>query len=182
MLLKELLQEKKGEIVEKWVDQVLSTYSADAFRIFKNGKDRFANPIGYSVKHTLEELYGHLFDRDAMDSVPAILEHLVQIRAVQTYAPSEAVAFAYALKKIVKTEYEKAKVDDFGGWLSFESKMDTVAYTAFDLYMACRERLYQVRIAELKSGNHIMADSGCPSAMMRKNKAQDNELEISRVP
>lgn len=182
MLLKELLQEKKGEILDKWVDQVLSTYPDDAFRIFKNGKDRFANPIGYSVRHTLEELYGHLFDREAMDAVPAILEHLVQIRAVQAYAPSEAVAFAYALKKIVQTEYEKSKINDFGGWLSFESRMDTVAYTAFDLYMTCRERLYLVRIAELKSGNHIMTDGGCPSTMMRKNKAQETELEISRVP
>jgi hypothetical protein len=178
MLLKELLQEKKGEIVDQWVDRVLSTYPGDTSRIFKKGKDRFANPVGFSVKNTLEELYGLLFDREEIDAIPAILEHLVQIRAVQSYTPSEAVAFAYVLKKIVKEEYRKAEIDDFAGWLSFEATMDIVAHTVFDLYTICRERLYQVRIAELKSGNHIMADGGCPSALMRKNKARKDELNI----
>jgi hypothetical protein len=82
------------------------------------------------------------------------------------------------LKKIVKEEYRKAEIDDFAGWLSFEATMDIVAHTVFDLYTVCRERLYQVRIAELKSGNHIMADGGCPSALMRKNKARKDELNI----
>jgi hypothetical protein len=47
----------------------------------------------------------------------------------------------------------------------------------FDLYAASRERLYQTRIAEIKSGNHITTDSGCPSKLMDENAAPKAELK-----
>ena len=168
MLLQELLIENKGEILDAWVAQVLETYPKDGARIFQKEKDQFANPVGYAVKSSLWDVYALLFEKNEAEKIVASLEQLVRIRAVQTFAPSEAVSMAYTLKKVVKSVCQKEKVADLEGWQAFEEKADILAYTMFDLYAASRERLYQTRIAEIKSGNHITTDAGCPSKLMDK--------------
>jgi len=177
MSLADLLIDRKGEILDSWVDQVLATYPSDASGIFKKGKDQFANPVGFAVKSSLWQVYVHLFEKDEPEKIVEILEQLVQIRAVQTFNPSEAVSMAYILKSIVKNFCRKDKVSDLEGWQAFEEKADVLAYTMFDMYVACRERLYQTRIAEIKSGNNIMTDGGCPTKMMDRDTAKKAELK-----
>ncbi|MDG4475613.1 RsbRD N-terminal domain-containing protein [Thiovibrio frasassiensis] len=177
MLLQELLIENKGEILDAWVEQVLTTYPADGARIFKKEKDQFANPVGFAVKSSLWEVYGLLFEKNEAEKIVASLEQLVRIRAVQTFVPSEAVSMAYTLKKVVKAVCLKEKVADLDGWHAFEEKADILAYTLFDLYAASRERLYQTRIAEIKSGNSITTDRGCPSKLMDGNTALKAEMK-----
>lgn len=177
MQLDELLIENKGEILDGWVDQVLASYPEDAARIFKKGTDRFANPIGSAVKKSLWDIYVLLFEKDEPEKIVTPLEQLVQLRAVQEFSPSEAVGMAYILKHVVKIECSKENVDDQEGWFVFDKKVDTIAYTLFDMYMQCRERLYQVRLAEFKSGNNITTDRGCPSKVMNGNNAEKAELK-----
>ena len=179
MKLINLLTENKASILEKWIDQALGNYPADASRIFKKQKDRFANPVGYRISHTLAELYEAVAGNADLSGLSPALEELVKILAIQVSSPSEAVSFVYALKYVVKEECQEKGLDTFtlSEWLDFEAKIDTVAYTVFDLYMASRERLYQVRINELKSGNHIMTDGACPSAVMRRKKKRQTELK-----
>ena len=177
MLLQELLIENKGEILDAWVDEVLTTYPADGARIFKKVKDQFANPVGFTVKNSLWDVYALLFEKNEAEKIVPALEQLVRIRAVQIFAPSEAVSMAYTLKKVVKAVCRNEKVVDLDGWLAFEEKVDILAYTLFDLYTACRERLYQTRIAEIKSRNNITTDGGCPSKLMEENTARKAELK-----
>ncbi|MCI5211566.1 MAG: hypothetical protein D3910_22925 [Candidatus Electrothrix sp. ATG2] len=51
----------------------------------------------------------------------------------------------------------------------FDRDVDKVVLMAFDMYMNCRDRLYQARIRELKSGSYILTDSSCASAAVREN-------------
>ncbi|HIJ89488.1 MAG: RsbRD N-terminal domain-containing protein [Desulfobulbaceae bacterium] len=177
MLLAELLIDRKGEILDSWADQVLATYPPDAAMIFKKGKNQFANPVGCAVKNTLWTVYALLFEKNTTEGIVDSLEQMVLIRAVQTFIPSEAVSMAYILKGVVKDFCRQEKVADLEGWHVFEEKVDILAYTLFDLYAACRERLYQTRLAELKSGNHIITDGGCPSKLMDGNTARKAELK-----
>jgi len=181
MLVAELLIDRKGEILDSWVDQVLATYPADGSRIFKKEKDKFANPVGVAVKSSLWSVYALLFEKNEPEKIVESLEHMVQIRAVQTFNPSEAVSMAYILKRVVKDFCRKDKVDDHEGWLAFEEKADILAYTMFDLYSACRERLYQTRIAEIKSGNSFTTDRGCPSKLLDENAAGETTLKSITV-
>lgn len=182
MKLHDLLIENKGAILDKWIDLVLASYPADASRIFKKQKDRFANPVGYNVSHCLAELYDALVEKTDLKLVLPVIEELVKVRAVQTFSPSDAVSFVYILKQVVKEECEKEGMNSFDlqEWFDFETQADVVAYTVFDLYMTSRERLYQVRINELKSGKHIITDGGCPS-MMGKDKKSKAELKTINI-
>ncbi|MFH1019271.1 MAG: RsbRD N-terminal domain-containing protein, partial [Pseudomonadota bacterium] len=175
--LQEMLIENKGEILDAWVDQVLATYPEDGARIFKKEKDQFANPVGYAVKSSLWEVYGLLFESDgSFDGLIPALEQLVKIRAVQEFIPSQAVSMAYKLKGVAKDFYRREKLVDHDGWLDFEEKADTLAYTLFDLYMASREQLHRARLEEYRRGNNLLTEGGCcPSRLLKENNAEKAE-------
>ena len=176
MLLQEMLIENKGEILDAWVDQVLATYPVDGALLFKTKKDRFANPVGFAVKNSLWEVYALLFESNASERLVPALTQLVKIRAVQDFIPSQAVSMAYKLKGVVKEFYRKEKLDDHDGWLDFEEKADTLAYTLFDLYMASREQLHRARHEEYRRGNPLLTEGGCcPSRIRTGNDAEKAE-------
>ena len=168
MRLWQFLRDNKGDIQESWVSRVLDSYSRDAAAIFKREQDRFANPVGYSTRHTLTNLYSLLFDHDTpdYDQLRATLEDFIKIRAVQTFTPASAVAFIYELKAVVRKAAgrERSLEADPLDWQQFHDILDTVALQVFDLYMACRERLYKAQLHEYKSMNHMITQHGCPSA------------------
>ena len=35
--------------------------------------------------------------------------------------------------------------------MKFESRIDKLAFLAFDIYMKCREKVYEIRVNEIKS-------------------------------
>lgn len=179
MRLLESLQENKATILDKWINKVLATYPNDTSLFFKKQKDQFANPVGFSVTRCLTELYEALFTEQDFEAIPAILDQLVRIRAVQEFSPSRAVSFVYMLKESIREVCEKEGELaglDIKEWLALEDRIDAVAHVAFDHYMACREQLFKVRINELKSGRSILTDEArCPSALMKKK--QETELE-----
>lgn len=174
------LQENNVAILDRWIDRVLATYAPESKRIFKRFEDQFANPVGYNVAQRLKEFYRAFCEEEDPAASAAALEQLIRIRAVQDFTPAEAVSFIFELKRIVAEEYRKSG----GGfepeiWLGFAERVDTVALMVFDIYLANRERLYQVRIAELKSGRHILTDDAtCPSALARQRKRDhDKDME-----
>ena len=183
MQLQEFLAEEKGEILPRWIKAVLASYPADAARIFQREQDRFANPIGYATEHALTRLYDLLFAGSTPDftQIGPVLEEFVKIRAVQTFAPSEAVAFVFALKQTVREACgaKDAPAVTVAEWQELETRLDRVAAMVFDLYMACRERLYQTRVQEIKSRNHLAVAAGCPSARLRE--AENNKAEIQPI-
>jgi hypothetical protein len=80
---------------------------------------------------------------------------LIKIRAIQEFTPSQAVGFVILIKEVVRSEIkeeleEKNLYDEL---LQFESKVDKTALIAFDLYQECREKVYKIRLNEIKSNS-----------------------------
>jgi hypothetical protein len=181
MSLQELLTENKLKIVSTWIDKVMSTYSPDGARFFKGQKDRFANPLGYSVEKGLESLFNDILAGGEIDGLPGELLQFVKLRAVQDMAPSTALAFLYELKDVVRevcgTEVLSSMAVE---WARLDRVVDQVALLGFDVYVKDRELLNQVKIQEMKRGNNVMLEGGlrCPSSMMRGNKEAKKELQV----
>lgn len=178
MGLVEILTENKITIAEKWLDAVLSSYHEDSVGFFKKQKDRFANPLGYSAKVGLEKIVNQFCAGQAIE-VSSELSQFVKLRAVQTFTPSQAVSFVYELKKIVVAVCGADKIAGaVTEWLVFEGALDALAMKVFDLYMENRELLCQIKINEFKTGNHVLANGKCPSAMLKENKEEKIELRV----
>ncbi|MCF6289844.1 MAG: RsbRD N-terminal domain-containing protein [Desulfobacterales bacterium] len=171
MSLDTLLDEKRADLGAKWIKLVLATYGAPEF--LNSQQNRFANPIGYTVTAGIGKILQVLVSGSDLATAAAPLEEIIKIRAVQDFSPSDAVSFVFGLKQIVRHELRKELRDatvpaDLAG---FEARVDSLALMAFDLYMASRERLFQVRLNELKSGNHVLTDDMvCPSAFLRQER------------
>ncbi|HKJ64456.1 MAG TPA: RsbRD N-terminal domain-containing protein [Desulfopila sp.] len=178
MDLAEAFRNYRKKIVGQWVDYTLSTYASDKF--FRKEKDAFANPIGGVTRESLDALFVLLAKNAQPESFVAPIEKLMSIRAVQEFAPSQAVSPLHAVKHITRDilAADKERSHLVAELYDFEFAVDMAVLAAFDIYMKCRERLYSVRMEEMRSGRNIYTDSKCPSSLLgEKQKKTIGKVE-----
>lgn len=154
MDLKQHLKEKKPDILKKWFDAIAETYPGDTASFLKKQKAQFTNPVGYTLSEGMDGLFEGLLQGLLPDDVTLFLDSIVRIRAIQDFSPSEAVAFIFQLKKTVRQELGSEILAQQGAsqeLAAFESAIDDLALYAFDLYMKCREKIYELKANEARS-------------------------------
>ena len=154
MDLKQLLQKRKTTIVKKWFDAVTETYPDDTSRFLNKQKDQFTNPVGYTISEGIEHLFDALLEGMLQDKVSAFLDSIIRIRAIQDFTPSEAVAFIFRLKKVIRQELGDDILKQQGmpeALSTFDSTIDDLALYAFDIYMKCREKIYELKANEARN-------------------------------
>ncbi len=151
MALQSLLKGKKDSLLKKWFDQTAQSYPSQTTEFLKNNKGQFSNPVGYSLKKGLEGLLDALSGDFNDETLKNVLDSIIRIRAVQDFTPSESVYFVFLIKSIVAqelgTQVEGKEL------LEFNNKIDRIALIAFDVYMQCREDLFEVRVKEVEKRN-----------------------------
>ncbi|PLX47028.1 MAG: hypothetical protein C0613_15285 [Desulfobulbaceae bacterium] len=173
MRLQELLTKKREYLLGCWEDIILGEYQKQTFRIFKQQKDQFANPVGHKIRVGLAELYDVLVDESDEEVDTPALKDLLKVRAVQPISASAAVAFVFDLKPLVEDLCKKEGMDSlYKEFLAFCARVDAAALAMFDIFSTCRHKVYQIRLNELKTGRHIITDSTkCSSQVMREDMA-----------
>jgi len=153
MVLEHLLPQRRAAILERWFQLILETYPADTSGFLKQEKDRFINPIGYTISQEIEALYDELLQEMNPDKLAACLDNIIRIRAVQDFSPSQTVAFIFLLKKAIREELASKIAENrvLEELLKFESKIDKLVLLAFDIYMKCREKVFEIRVSEVKA-------------------------------
>jgi len=148
------LRKRKKDLVQKWFHAVVETYSSDASRFFENRKDPFANPVGNTFRKGLDALYDRLLDTQSNDphQIGTCLDPMIRIRAVQNFFPSQAVGFLFDFKKILRQELgEKLQQPGMGeAFTRLEERIDEFGLIAFNIYMQCREKIYQLKTDDLR--------------------------------
>ena len=174
MTLWQLLLEKREAIARRWLEVALATYPGDSAAVFGREKDPFANPVGHSLRVGTERILDVLLDGTDVGEIRESLHEIMKIRAVQQFAPSQAVAFVFRLKEVVRAELGGAAVDpQFSKELAgLDVQIDRIALAAFDSYVGCREQVYQLRINEVKRQ---------VSWVVGKVNQQDPELELVQI-
>ena len=87
-----------------------------------------------------------------MEELRSPLFEIVKIRSVQGFTPSQAISFVYLLKETFR-EVLAERPADFGSWeelLEIEDRVDRLACFSFDLFMESREKIYELRVDEIK--------------------------------
>lgn len=156
MKLEDLLKQKASHIRKRWVELIIETYPSDSHRFFREQKDRFANPVGTTLSREVESLYHELLHGMDPERLNASLEEIIRIRAVQDFSPSKAMSFIFLLKKVLREELDKEIKESPAAsqeLLTLESRLDEMALRGFDLYVRCREKIYEIRAREAK--NHV---------------------------
>lgn len=159
MGLNEALAAKRGAVLERWFQAVLATYPAETARFLAGGADPFANPVGHTVREGLGRLYDRFVADAPVTELSSAIDGIVRIRAVQEFTPSAAVGFVYTLRGILREELADSDIDP-AGQAALESGIDRLALVAFDVYMQCREKIFEIRVREIKESQLLAARCG----------------------
>ena len=154
MKLEDLLKQKASHIQKRWLALIIDTYPADSQRFLREQKDRFANPVGTALSRAVETLYHELLHGMDPEKVHSSLDEIVRIRAVQDFSPARAMTFIFLLKKVLREELYQEIKESRAAWedlLALEARVDEMALRGFDLYMNCREKVYEIRAKEAKN-------------------------------
>lgn len=150
MELKAFLEERRPLILKKWFEKLLEEYSSEGRQFIGDiKKDRFDNPLGFTIFEGLEGLFDYLLHKKNLNGN---IETFIRLRAIQDLKPSEALNFIFHLKDIIHNELsdnaDKALMEDF---FVLSEEIDTIALRLFDIYMESRERLNEVKVNELRN-------------------------------
>jgi hypothetical protein len=151
--LAKIIAHKKAAIVKNWFDLTAQTYATDTAEFLKSKTDPFANPVGVSMRSGLDGLLDQLIHDMDPQRINSYLDPIIRIRAVQNFTPSQAVAFILSLKEALRTSLKKELRDirNVTEFSELESKIDRLSLMAFDIYMQCREKIYQLSANEMKN-------------------------------
>ena len=136
---------KKKEILAHWFQTTVDSYPADTARFLKNQPDPFANPVGQTTYQSLEALVDALISGSGRNVMQDALDAIIRIRAVQSFTPSKATVFVFALKDILRQHLAEADGPEME---ALDRQIDVMALMAFDVYMACREKIYEIKATE----------------------------------
>lgn len=154
--LEKLLIESRTAILQEWFTLVVETYPSETGRFLKSQKDPFANPVGRAVRNGVEDLFDELLRGLNREHAGACLDPMIRIRAIQNFTPSEAIGFIFFLKTVIrkiigKKILERNLSQEF---YAFESKVDDLGLIAFDIYMKCREKIYEIKANEVRNRHY----------------------------
>lgn len=160
MPLSAALADRRNRLIEKWLADVLRTYPESTTRFLSQEKDPFRNPVGHALKESLAALFDGLIQPVDLKSLALALDGIVRIRAVQDFTAGQAVAFPFMLKRIIREEFA-ADMSRYSRELAdLEIRIDEFALLAFDLFMKCREQIYESKVSEIKRRTFIL-EKGC---------------------
>ncbi len=150
--LKDILKEKKSTILKMWFTVVAESYAEETAKFLRRQKDPFANPVGRAISKTTEELFDELLSGPDYENSSTYLDSIIRIRALQDFSPSSAIEFIFSLKSLIRNAIEKdihdAKIEK--EMLNFEARIDKLGLVAFDVYMKCREKIYELKSNEFR--------------------------------
>ena len=155
-MITEILNNKKEAIVRKWIDLILNSYPAEAANFLKLKKNQFDNPIGHTITINAEKIFDELINDCDFEKIKFLLDEIIKIRAVQSFSPSQALGFLFDLKKTVRDEFsveleKKAIPDELS---KLDLLIDQMVLIGFDLYMGSREKVFKIRVNEIKSKSY----------------------------
>lgn len=146
----QLLTEHRSEIVKAWQQAIVNSYPEKTAQFLTSQKDQFANPIGATISREVGVVFDELLLEESTERLSTSIDALLRIRAVQDFPPSRAVAFFQVIKKIVRRQagaqiQEQGLLNELAG---FDDKVDQTCLLAFDVYMQCREKIWELRAKE----------------------------------
>jgi len=152
MNLRGLLEEKKSSIVKKWVHAVFDSYPADSSNFFQKQHDRFLNPVGHTISEGISDIFNELLQDSETEKFFPVLNDIIKIQAVQDFTPSKALSFLVLLKQVIReeagSEIRKKNLTD--ELIAFETQIDQLILLSFDIYMKCREKIYELKTDDVR--------------------------------
>ncbi|WP_338605580.1 RsbRD N-terminal domain-containing protein [Desulfoferula mesophila] len=148
----------KSTLVSRWVDAIVETYPPETAKFLKNKKDQFHNPIGHTIVAETQHLFDLLIEGVDREKATPFLDRIIRIRAIQEFTASKAISFVFSLKYIIREvvgpEIDTEDLDQ--ELVDLEATLDFMSLVAFDIYVACREQVFDLRAKEVQQNAFLL--------------------------
>jgi hypothetical protein len=154
MDLATLLEKNRETILGRWFDLIAGSYPRATSEFLAKQADRFCNPVGHAISANIGPIYDQVVSAMNREELLHALDGIIRIRAVQDFTPSEAVAFVFQLKAVIRDVMDE-QLRESGRWddlAKLEARIDHVALLAFEKYTECRETLREIRGQQIERG------------------------------
>lgn len=158
MTIEKYIADKRATLLGRWFQLVIDTYPPDTVQFLKRQKDAMANPVGSSTRDGLDGILKELAQGGPCERFAPFLDRIIRIRAVQSFTPSQAVGFVPGLKGIIRDVLGK-EIEEKGlapELTALDARIEELTLLAFDLYVACRDKLNEIRLNDEKRRLHML--------------------------
>jgi len=152
------LEQKRKGILKRWYSLIIESYPPDVSSFLISETDRFANPVGHTIRAGIEILFNEVCHGMNHDRIISALDSIIRIRAVQDFTPSEALASVGMLKEAVQEEFKDSGFDLQSslalseGFLQLEKRIDDLSSLAAEVYKRCGDDIHRIKTRETNSG------------------------------
>ncbi len=150
----EIMRARRTEVVNRWAEAVFASYPLETKGFLRTKQDPFANPVAHMTREAANVLYDAMIGEETdPESVKKALDRFIKLRAVQKFNPGESMAVFYLMKPIIRELLlpEMKAAGQLDIYLETESRLDTLALLAFDMYVKARDAVAELRIKEIKN-------------------------------
>ena len=174
MKLATLLEQNRETILGKWFDLIAETYPRATSEFLVKQADRFRNPVGHAITQNIGPIYDQVVSAMNRDELLRALDGIIRIRAVQDFTPSEAVAFVFQLKAVIREvmDDQLRGSEKWNDLADLESRIDRVALLAFEKYTECREKLDEIRSRQVESGTTRLRERASVNSAVPPHKEE----------
>lgn len=141
-------------VLEAWVEKIFSSFPLATSAFLNKRNDPFDNPVGEMTRQAGSAIYDAIAGEDTRpEDISKALERFIKLRAVQPLSVSEALAPVYAFKPILRMYLLERFIllGELEAYLAAESRLDTAALLAVDIYSQAKEALATARIKEIRA-------------------------------
>jgi hypothetical protein len=150
-LIKSLYQ-REATIRRKWMEAIVDSYPDKTAVFLKQKRNQFANPVGHILTSNVEVIFQRFLEEADLKEFQTPLNEIIKVRSIQGFSPSQAISFVHLLKKVIRDELQNEVRDRQAliELLEIEDRVDRLGALAVDLYMKNREKIFELRIQEIK--------------------------------
>jgi len=161
--LSQFIANNKENILKKWLD---STFSSDNHRFSK--RISYENPMTRAISDNYTKLLNELIDALTSNSSKFSTFEIMRIKALNSNNINDALSFFYDLKNIIEKELECCTDISIEKIFFLHRAIDNMILDAANNYSQSREKIYQIKIAEINSGQFagLAPDTACPSKIL----------------
>ena len=155
-MIYDILRQRRDIILKEWEDSTLDFYANNLFKVREGRNDRFGNPLVYTISNGLVIILEELIGGTHTGKLDDALEDIVKIRSLQMEKPSSVIGFLSCLKEIIKNHLgdynnDRNAAEEID---KLYSVIDDLIFSAFDIFMRCREKIYEIKANEIKKRSY----------------------------
>jgi hypothetical protein len=149
-LLEKFVTQHRDAMLGDWFESILAGYPSETAKFLRAKKDPFGNPVGTGLRDELGTILDAVLGIVDDDCLDRALDRVIRIRAVQEFPPSEAIAFIFELKALLRRWADREGLEAGDELQRLDVQVDRLALAAFDVYNACREQMHEIRVSSIR--------------------------------